>query len=261
MGTRHPFARSGQTVDFIQRIRTTEQALWRALTTPEGILSWLRCSEAYVSEQPGGEFYLRWRTRGVASGRTEFGYHGGVLEYDPCRYLAVEYHAEETEVPTYLSWHVRPSSAPYADAQVADIDLHLIHSGFPETVPGAFSYDGHSHQWRRMLGGLAARLEGRPGRRIPRSFLGVMFVGGVPGTGLLIRDVITNSPAHRARLRAGDVLCAVDGQPMGTLDDFHDWLEPQPAGTTNLFTLLDRSVEVTSEDVDRARRRLEVVRG
>lgn len=253
MGERHPVPRQGRTVDFIQHIRAGTDAIWAALTTREGLASWLHATDADIPPAPGADFYIRWSAPGMTSGTDDCD-RGTVLAYEPPRYLALEWHASQMATTTYLSFHVQPSFYPYGKEYENDTDLHLIHSGFPEEGPDAFEYDGALRHWRQVIGELAAELEGRPGKPIPYSLAGLKFVGGLPGKGLLIRDVIAGSPADKAGIRPGELLRAVDGAELSSLDDFHAWIDGKPAGVTGVFRLSDREVKVTIADVAEVRR-------
>ena len=58
---------------------------------------------------------------------------------------------------------------------------------------------------------------------------------GLPETdGLLIRDVVEDSPAARAGLAQGDLIVAAAGHPIRTPDDLFDALKAAPGGTIAL---------------------------
>ena len=61
---------------------------------------------------------------------------------------------------------------------------------------------------------------------------------GVPDKeGLLIMEVTTNSPAHRAGLRAGDVITSVNDHPVATVSEISRYLE---SGSVELEIIRDR---------------------
>jgi S1-C subfamily serine protease len=64
-------------------------------------------------------------------------------------------------------------------------------------------------------------------------------------------SVEANSPARRAGLQEGDVLIALNGQSVATMDDLHRLLAGTPAGSDAILTILR----------DRERRELRVVTG
>ncbi|HEV2376068.1 MAG TPA: PDZ domain-containing protein [Streptosporangiaceae bacterium] len=253
MVVRHPVPRQGQTVDFVQHIRTTVNEIWCALTTKEGLATWIHSVDANIPREPGQPFFITWEMRGAGGECKSSTDSGVVLAYEEPNYLALEWHMDNCEDPTYVSFHIQPSYYPYGTEYTQDTDLHLIHSGFPAVGRGAFEFDGAFRHWRQALGELAARLEGRPGKPTPYSLAGLMFVGGIAGTGLLIRDVVAGSPADLAGIQPGEILRAVDHRELGSLDDFHAWIDGQPSGVTGLFSLQDREVEVTIDDVHAVR--------
>jgi serine protease Do len=59
--------------------------------------------------------------------------------------------------------------------------------------------------------------------------------------GLLVRDVVDESPAARAGLASGDMIVAAGGQPVRTVDDLYDAL--QAAGTGSVELSLVRGTE------------------
>ncbi len=67
---------------------------------------------------------------------------------------------------------------------------------------------------------------------------------GLPGVdGLLVRGVEEGSPADRAGLRRGDVLTAVDGTPLSSVDDLHQALDGE--GGTLTFTVVRATDELS----------------
>jgi hypothetical protein len=61
-----------------------------------------------------------------------------------------------------------------------------------------------------------------PGPPVPRGFLGIEFarVGGGDGPARVdVGNVLTESPAYRAGVRAGDAILSVDGRNVATGDD------------------------------------------
>lgn len=54
----------------------------------------------------------------------------------------------------------------------------------------------------------------------------------VTGAGAVITDVVKGSPAATAGLRPGDVITAINGQPVRVVDDVGAIVRAQPAGTT-----------------------------
>jgi S1-C subfamily serine protease len=67
------------------------------------------------------------------------------------------------------------------------------------------------------------------------------------GTGVLVISVEKGSPAAAARLEEGDVIVALDGRPIATIDDLHRMLTPDKIGTTSSLTILRRSQKLNVE--------------
>src|SRR5262249_48810753 len=57
-------------------------------------------------------------------------------------------------------------------------------------------------------------------------------------TGVIVLSAESNSPAQRAGLREGDVIVALDGQPVAGVDDLHRVLSDVRTGATSELTIL-----------------------
>src|ERR1700722_19476387 len=75
---------------------------------------------------------------------------------------------------------------------------------------------------------------------------------GLPDTdGLLVRDVVEDSPAARAGLAQGDLIVAAAGDPVRTPDDLFDALQAAQGGTIALNIIRgtdERTIQVTLRD-------------
>ncbi|HEX2229475.1 MAG TPA: trypsin-like peptidase domain-containing protein [Candidatus Binatia bacterium] len=93
--------------------------------------------------------------------------------------------------------------------------------------------------------------------RVRRSFLGV---GGqnvaiprllarqlnlVTASGVLVLSIEKDSPAQKAGLMEGDVIIAIDAQPIKSVDDLHTHLTDQKIGVRSELTLLRRSARIS----------------
>ena len=139
------------------------------------------------------------------------------------------------------------SGGPVLDAagQLLGINTNRLGEGFYLAIPA-------DEALRRRVDALAR------GESVRRPQLGVTItpghvarrlrraVGLPDAEGLLIRDVAEDSPAARAGLASGDLIVAVGGQPVRTIDDLSGSL--QAAGDTIELSILrgtdERSIQV-----------------
>jgi len=84
-----------------------------------------------------------------------------------------------------------------------------------------------------------------PGVHIGDSaFIGVSITDAVPlggPAGALVRQVLPDTPAGLAGLRAGDVITAVDGLPVNTARDLSNIMDQRRPGNTIMLTWIDRA--------------------
>jgi S1-C subfamily serine protease len=93
--------------------------------------------------------------------------------------------------------------------------------------------------------------------RVRRSFLGV---GGqnVPiprplarqlnlatASGVLVLSIEKDSPAEKAGIIEGDVIIAIDAQPIKGVDDLHTHLTDQKIGMRSELTIIRRSAKIS----------------
>ena len=74
-------------------------------------------------------------------------------------------------------------------------------------------------------------------------WLGVNTSEGAAEGGLKVEDVASDSPAARAGLRSGDLLLAMDRQPLQSRAAFSDNLRSRPAGDSVVLVVKNRSGE------------------
>lgn len=86
--------------------------------------------------------------------------------------------------------------------------------------------------------------------RIRRSYIGVeaqttplhrrlvRFYDLPQETGVVVMSVAEDSPARKAGLRDGDVIIALDGKPVGGVDDLHRLLTDARVGVSSSLTVL-----------------------
>src|SRR5580700_184456 len=134
------------------------------------------------------------------------------------------------------------SGGPVVDAagQLLGINTNRLGEGFYLAMPADEALRGRIDALGRgefttppQLG--VAIAPGHVARRMRRA------VGLPELDGLLVRDVVDESPAARAGVASGDMIVAVGGQPVRTVDDLYDAL--QAAGTGTIALSLVRGTE------------------
>lgn len=262
MGDIHPWPRRGLTIDFLQHVRVGVERVWTAFTTESELQQWLGVSRADLPLTVGEPFSLQWETQGRASGETTHGYTGTVHEVISGRLLALDWDLQFAEGTTHFSLQLEPSFMEYGFEREPECDIWIVQSGFPTEGNGLFEYDGMLRHWRQVVGNLVAWLEDRPAKSNPYAVAGMEIVGGARDQGILVADVVVDAPAHKAGIRPGDVIRSIDGGPLHSLDDFHDWIVARSHGESGDFELADgRKVTVTVESVEVALERFRVRHG
>ena len=253
MANLHPWPRTVNTIDFIQHINVAPSVIWPYLVEQEKLGTWLDVSKATVPREIGAPFFMGWEVIGFEGGPMDYGYRGTVERYEEEKLLALNWILPKSGDTTYLSIQLQQSFATFGEDAQEESDLWLIHSGFSESGLGLHEFDGHHRHWRQSLGRLAAQLEDRPPRPKPYTLAGLKLVGGAPNIGILIDDVANDSPGSRAGIRAGDIVRSINGRPMPSLDDFHDWIDETVPGDVGVFDLGDRTTELTVAASDEVR--------
>jgi uncharacterized protein YndB with AHSA1/START domain len=260
MANLHPWKRSGNTIDFVQHVNAEPSDVWAHFTDEALILKWIKVSTATIPEVEGAPFLLSAETEGRSSGDEVRAFRGTVKKVIPNRLLALEWVLPHSGEKTQFSLQIQQSFSVFGQDRGPECDIWIIHSGFPTEGMGLFEFDGHSRHWRQGIGDLVALLEDRPGKPTPYSLAGLLFAGGAPGKGLYVSDCVAGGPADEAGIRPGDLIRAVDGNALESLDDFHDWIDERHPGESGVFTLQDRSVVVTVTDVEEIQRRFLLIR-
>jgi serine protease Do len=127
------------------------------------------------------------------------------------------------------------SGGPIVNAagQLLGINTNRLGEGFYLAIPADEALRGRIEALGRGEFTTPPRLgiaiaPGHVARRLRRAV-------GLPDVeGLLIREVTEESPAARAGLAAGDLIVAVGGQPVRTVDDLFDALQAAGGGTIEL---------------------------
>ena len=137
-----------------------------------------------------------------------------------------------------------------AGGRLLGINTHRLGEGFYLAIPADDALRGRAGALARGESATSPRLgvaiaPGYVARRLRRAV-------GLPETeGLLIREVMDDSPAARAGLAKGDLIVAAGGRPARTPDDLFDALQAAQGGTVELNIVRgtdERTVQVTFGD-------------
>jgi serine protease Do len=120
-----------------------------------------------------------------------------------------------------------------ADGQLLGINTNRLGEGFYLAIPADEALRGRAETLAAGESAASPRLgvaiaPGHVARRLRRA------VGLPDADGLLIREVMQDTPAARAGLAQGDLIVAAAGQPIGTPDDLFDALRAAAGGTIEL---------------------------
>ena len=140
------------------------------------------------------------------------------------------------------------SGGPVVDAEgrLLGINTHRLGEGFYLAIPADEALRTQADTLARGESAAAPQLgvaiaPRRVARRLRRAV-------GLPDIeGLLIHQVVEDSPAARAGLSAGDLIVAAAGQPVGGVDDLFDALRAAQSGTLELRVVRgtdERTVQV-----------------
>jgi serine protease Do len=141
------------------------------------------------------------------------------------------------------------SGGPVLDAagQLLGINTNRLGEGFYLAIPADEALRGRADALAGGESPASPRLgvaiaPGHVARRLRRSV-------GLPDTdGLLIREVMDDSPAARAGLAQGDLIVAAGSQPVRTPDDLYDALRAAQGGSIQLNVVRgtdERTIEVS----------------
>jgi serine protease Do len=137
-----------------------------------------------------------------------------------------------------------------AAGQLLGINTHRLGEGFYLAIPADEALRGRVDA---LAGGESAQSP-RLGVAIAPNFVArrLRRAVGLPDTdGLLVRDVVEDSPAGRAGIAQGDLIVAAAGQPIRTPDDLFDALQAAQRGTIALNIIRgtdERTIQVTLGD-------------
>ena len=134
-----------------------------------------------------------------------------------------------------------------ADGRLIGINTNRLGEGFYLAIPADEALRGRVDALGRGEFSTPPRLgvaiaPGHVARRLRRA------VGLPERDGLLIREVTEDSPAAQAGLAQGDLIVAVGGQPVRTIDDLFDALQAAGEGTVELNVVRgseERAIQVS----------------
>ena len=215
------------TVTAQAEVRAEPAELWELWTDPARMSGWLPVTSTDGPLRAGASFAWHAAAPFVVPVRTT----GRVRRLSPRRTLELEFDLRFSPVPSTVTVDLIPS--PSGTTTVA-----IRHDDLPEDDLGLFETNGYGHYWLQHLESLTAYAERRPSDHHHHVHVGVYFVGGHPNAGVLVGGVVRDSPVHRAGLRAGDVLTAVDDTPVRSIVEFDTWLDDVAPGATTRFSVL-----------------------
>jgi S1-C subfamily serine protease len=137
-----------------------------------------------------------------------------------------------------------------AAGQLLAINTNRLGEGFYLAIPADETLRGRADTLARGESAQSPRL----GVAIAPSFVARRLrraVGLPDADGLLVRDVVDDSPAARAGLAKGDLITAAAGNPISTPDDLFDALQAAPGGAIELTIIRgtdERTIQVTFGD-------------
>jgi len=139
-----------------------------------------------------------------------------------------------------------------AAGQLLGINTNRLGEGFYLAIPADEALRGRADALGRGESAQAPRL----GVAIAPNFVARRLrraVGLPEADGLLIRDVVEDSPAARAGVAQGDLIVAAAGQPVGAPDDLFDALRTATGGTIELTVIRgtdERTIQVSFAEHD-----------
>jgi S1-C subfamily serine protease len=137
-----------------------------------------------------------------------------------------------------------------AAGQLLAINTNRLGEGFYLAIPADETLRGRADTLTRGESAQSPRL----GVAIAPNFVARRLrraVGLPDADGLLVRDVVDDSPAARAGLAKGDLITAAAGNPIGTPDDLFDALQAASGGAIELTIVRgtdERTIQVTFGD-------------
>lgn len=222
-------------IRWTRTIRRSPADLWELMFNVDAATSWLGVAGYIMPERIGAPFCWLFDP----GGPTPTAFVGRIEDLERTRRVAMSWELASCDANTLLTWE-------FNDHGEGGTLLELRHADFPATGLGPFEHDGYAHHWGHILDGLEAYAHGSPRDTLHRhgAMIGLIPVGAVAGQGLLVKEIIRNTPAERAGLRPGDLIRSVSGTDIHCFDDWDEWIDARLPGDVARLKLADREIEV-----------------
>ena len=223
-------------IDFTQHIAADIETVWKSLTTESIITEWSGFENITfpMVENQSWEWPMPFAPNANPPS-------GTILFVDAPNKLS--FTLERTICTSECIFALRKSHLTHGQ-QVNGTDVRFTMNNFDAKGPDRFEWDGYYRHFAQFLGSLAAYLENRSVFKGWAICSGIAFVGGNPGEGVLIADVLKNGPADKAGLKAGDILTHFNGTPLNVIDDFREQMDKHTAGTSVLLKTKEKVLPI-----------------
>ncbi|OEJ20973.1 hypothetical protein AS594_40005 [Streptomyces agglomeratus] len=218
-------------------IHATRARTWQAWTDPREVRAWLALHSAEIPLQVGERLCWSFNRRG----RVELVFNARLSAITPQVSCEYDWDVPGNDTPTQVK-------VDFTCLDDSRTKIAVRHTGFGESLRSRLEFDGYDHHWWHYLERLGAYLEHRPfqfHKTLTPPKTGIIPLGVTAETGMVVQDVVVNSAAEAAGLKAGDEIRAIDGAVLKEMEDFHRWLDEAVAGQVAVLALKDRAVELT----------------
>ncbi|MER7848897.1 SRPBCC domain-containing protein [Kitasatospora sp. NPDC096077] len=216
----------------LERSRTD---IWNLMFDAEAARTWLGVAGYVMPEQQGAAFCWLFDT----GSPKPTAFTGRLTTIKPQQHIEMQWELASCAADTRLIWEFHETGEERTT-------VVLRHADFPDSGLGPFEHDGYAHHWGHILDGLQAYANGEPRDTLHRhgAMLGLIPVGAAPDHGLLVKEIIRDSPAEHAGLRPGDYIRSANDTVIRCFDDWDDWIDQRVPGETVRLQLADRVIEV-----------------
>lgn len=209
--------------------------IWKLLFDAEAARTWLGVAGYVMPEHEGAAFCWLFDP----GGPKPTAFTGRLTSVVPQERIEMLWELTSCSADTRLIWEFHSAAE--------DRTLVVLrHADFPDSGLGPFEHDGYAHHWGHILDGLEAYAHGAPRDTLHRhgAMLGMIPVGATAEHGLLVKEIIHNTPAEAAGMRSGDYIKAANDTVIRCFDDWDDWLDARTPGESVRLQLADRVLEV-----------------